>query len=91
MNLENAVAKHAEWKTKFRGAISKQEQMDVSLLVEEIEHRIEVLTGWPASWGETLQVQRYYENGKYLPHHDFFGQILITQMRQKMAASGLLP
>ena len=32
MNLENAVAKHAEWKTKFRGAISKQEQMDVSTI-----------------------------------------------------------
>lgn len=28
MNLEEAVQKHAEWKLKFRSAISKKEQMD---------------------------------------------------------------
>jgi len=28
MDLDNAVAKHAEWKTKFRTAINKQEQID---------------------------------------------------------------
>lgn len=26
MNLDEAVQKHAEWKMKFRGAISKKEQ-----------------------------------------------------------------
>lgn len=28
MDLTQAVAKHAEWKTKFHGAIIKKEQMD---------------------------------------------------------------
>jgi hypothetical protein len=35
MDLENAVAKHAEWKTKFRGAITKQEQMDASTISKD--------------------------------------------------------
>ena len=35
MDLENAVAKHAEWKTKFRGAITKQEQMDVATISKD--------------------------------------------------------
>ena len=29
MDLDSAIGKHAEWKTKFRSAISKQETMDV--------------------------------------------------------------
>ena len=28
MNLDNAIAAHAQWKTKFRAAITKQETMD---------------------------------------------------------------
>lgn len=28
MDLASAIEKHAEWKTKFRSAISKQEKMD---------------------------------------------------------------
>jgi len=35
MDLENAVAKHAEWKTKFRSAISKQEQMDTATISKD--------------------------------------------------------
>lgn len=32
MDLNTAVQKHAEWKTKLRSAIAKQEQMDVTTL-----------------------------------------------------------
>jgi methyl-accepting chemotaxis protein len=32
MNLEEAVQKHAEWKLKFRSAISKKEQMDAATI-----------------------------------------------------------
>jgi hypothetical protein len=32
MNLENAIQKHSEWKTKFRSAISKQETMDAATI-----------------------------------------------------------
>lgn len=32
MNLDEAVQKHAEWKMKFRGAISKKEQMDAATI-----------------------------------------------------------
>ncbi|MCK6413915.1 MAG: CZB domain-containing protein [Azonexus sp.] len=32
MNLEEAVQKHAEWKLKFRIAISKKEQMDAATI-----------------------------------------------------------
>jgi methyl-accepting chemotaxis protein len=35
MDLENAIAKHAEWKTKLRGAITKQEQMDAATLSKD--------------------------------------------------------
>jgi methyl-accepting chemotaxis protein len=35
MDLNNAIAKHAEWKTKLRGAISKEEQMDVSTISKD--------------------------------------------------------
>ncbi len=30
MNLDKAIQKHMDWKVKFRSAITKQEQMDVS-------------------------------------------------------------
>jgi hypothetical protein len=32
MDLDNAVHKHAEWKTKLRAAMARQEQMDVVTL-----------------------------------------------------------
>lgn len=32
MNLEEAVQRHAEWKVKFRSAISKKEQMDAATI-----------------------------------------------------------
>jgi len=32
MNLEGAIGKHAEWKMKLRGAISKKEQMDAATI-----------------------------------------------------------
>jgi hypothetical protein len=35
MDLDNAVSKHAEWKTKLRAAISRQEQMDVATLAKD--------------------------------------------------------
>ena len=30
MDLDNAIAAHAEWKTKLRGAIQKKEQLDAA-------------------------------------------------------------
>jgi methyl-accepting chemotaxis protein len=30
MNLDNAIAAHAEWKLKFRNAIQKKEQLDAA-------------------------------------------------------------
>lgn len=35
MDLNSAVQKHAEWKTKLRSAISKHEQMDVATLAKD--------------------------------------------------------
>jgi methyl-accepting chemotaxis protein len=35
MNLDDAIKKHLDWKIKFYTAISKQEQMDVSLIVRD--------------------------------------------------------
>lgn len=35
MNLEEAVQKHAEWKLKFRSAISRKEQMDVATISKD--------------------------------------------------------
>jgi len=35
MDLENALAAHAEWKTKLRGAIVKQEQMDAATISKD--------------------------------------------------------
>ena len=35
MDLNSAVAKHSEWKTKFRGAISKQEQLDATTISKD--------------------------------------------------------
>lgn len=32
MDLNTAIQKHAEWKTKLRSAIAKQDQMDVTTL-----------------------------------------------------------
>ncbi|MES2299107.1 MAG: CZB domain-containing protein [Pseudomonadota bacterium] len=32
MDLDGAIGKHAEWKSKFRNAISKQEQMDAATI-----------------------------------------------------------
>jgi len=41
-------------------------------LVDRIEARIERLTGWPRSRGETLQIQKYGAGEQYVPHFDFF-------------------
>lgn len=35
MDLENAIGKHAEWKMKFRSAISRQEQMDIATISKD--------------------------------------------------------
>ena len=35
MDLVSAIAKHTEWKTKFRGAITKKEQMDVATISKD--------------------------------------------------------
>lgn len=35
MDLDNAVAKHSEWKTKFRVAIAKQETMDAATISKD--------------------------------------------------------
>jgi methyl-accepting chemotaxis protein len=35
MDLTSAVGKHAEWKTKFRTAIKKKEQMDVATIAKD--------------------------------------------------------
>lgn len=35
MNLESAIGKHAEWKMKFRNAISKQAQLDAVTIAKD--------------------------------------------------------
>ena len=35
MDLNTAIQKHAEWKTKFRSAIAKQEQMDAATISKD--------------------------------------------------------
>lgn len=35
MDLSQAIGKHAEWKTKFRSAISKKETMDVDTIARD--------------------------------------------------------
>jgi hypothetical protein len=35
MDLEAAIGKHAEWKTKFRNAMSKHEQMDAASIAKD--------------------------------------------------------
>jgi methyl-accepting chemotaxis protein len=35
MDLGSAIAKHAEWKVKFRSAIGKQEQIDATTLSKD--------------------------------------------------------
>ena len=35
MDLDNAIAKHAEWKIKFRHAISKKEPVDAATLSKD--------------------------------------------------------
>lgn len=35
MDLDNAIAKHAEWKVKFRTAINKQELMDADTIAKD--------------------------------------------------------
>lgn len=35
MNIEEAVQKHAEWKLKFRTAISKQEKLDAATIAKD--------------------------------------------------------
>lgn len=35
MDLDHAVQKHAEWKTKLRAAIARHEQMDVATLAKD--------------------------------------------------------
>ncbi len=32
MDIDSAISKHAEWKIKFRLAITKQEQLDVAII-----------------------------------------------------------
>lgn len=32
MNLDESIQKHAEWKLKFRSAISRKEQMDAETI-----------------------------------------------------------
>ncbi len=35
MDLSTAIQKHAEWKTKFRSAMMKQEQLDVATIAKD--------------------------------------------------------
>ncbi len=35
MDLDNAIATHADWKLKFRSAISKQETMDAETIAKD--------------------------------------------------------
>ncbi|WP_162083461.1 CZB domain-containing protein [Sulfuriferula nivalis] len=35
MDLTSAVGKHAEWKTKFRSAITKKEEMDAATIAKD--------------------------------------------------------
>lgn len=35
MDLNNAIQKHAEWKTRFRKAISGQETMDAAAIAKD--------------------------------------------------------
>ncbi len=35
MDLDQAVAKHAEWKVKFRKAISAKEQLDTASIAKD--------------------------------------------------------
>jgi methyl-accepting chemotaxis protein len=35
MDLDAAIGKHAEWKTKFRNAITKQEQLDAATIAKD--------------------------------------------------------
>ena len=35
MDLNIAIQKHAEWKTKFRSAMMKQEQMDIAVIAKD--------------------------------------------------------
>lgn len=35
MNLDNAVAAHAQWKTKFRAAIDRKEQLDAATIAKD--------------------------------------------------------
>jgi hypothetical protein len=35
MDLDSAIQKHGEWKTKFRAAISKQESLDASTISKD--------------------------------------------------------
>jgi methyl-accepting chemotaxis protein len=35
MDLDTAIQKHSEWKTKFRSAISKQESMDTETISKD--------------------------------------------------------
>jgi Chemoreceptor zinc-binding domain len=35
MDLNTAIQKHAEWKTKFRSAMMKQEQLDVATIAKD--------------------------------------------------------
>jgi hypothetical protein len=35
MNLDDAVQKHTEWKTKLRGAIAKKEKLDAATIAKD--------------------------------------------------------
>jgi prolyl 4-hydroxylase len=48
-------------------------------LVGTIERRIATMTGWAGARGETLQVQRYRQDGKYVPHYDFFSNKSVSE------------
>ena len=41
-------------------------------IVSIVEHRINRLTGWPITHGETMQIQRYGTDQRYVPHYDFY-------------------
>ncbi len=66
MNLEEAVQKHAEWKLKFRSAISKKEQMEASTIGKDNCCMVGTwLHGEGRSrWGNTPEFKRAFEAHK---------------------------
>lgn len=60
MDLNNAVAKHAEWKTKFRVAITKKETMDAHTIAKDN----------CCDLGKWLHEDGMRQFGKLHSHHD---------------------